>query len=114
MELESVLTFQNMYDLGKTENVLLYGDYKIPCTCKFTKNYLEIDCTAFVTEELVKDIVDTQVFKIDGVKFYRKDDLSIKNTKVGKPVICEFSLINVHPFVVENINLRDCVFGSKD
>lgn len=114
MELESVLTFQNMYDLGETPNVLLYGDYKIPCTCKFTKNYLEIDCTAFVTEELVKDIVDTQIFKINGVKFYRKDDLSIKHTPVGKPVICEFGLINEHPFKVEFINLRELVFNKNE
>lgn len=105
--MKSILSFQNIYDLDSAPNVLIYKDNKIPCICKTEADYVVIDCECLFTIELQDLIKNNTYIKINNVVFYVKNGFSIKETKVGKPVILKFGLVSKEPLQIHIISAHD-------
>lgn len=100
MKLNSILSFQEIYDLSPIYNVLIYKDYKIPCICRFYDKNLLINCKAYLKEDMLEKL--TKKIYINDIEFYIADRITTF-AEVGKAVYVEFTLINKKSFEIETI-----------
>lgn len=103
MNFISTLTFQDIYNYGKTPNILKYKDITIPCFCKFIDNNICIEAKTYFTIDMFEKLKNMDL-KINDIPFY-VSDLMFSETNVGEYVILKFNLISKKPFEIEQIKM---------
>lgn len=105
IKINSLLSFQNIYDYKETPNILEYEGSKMPCVARFTSsNFIQFDVRTYLNEKTLRLAQTSEHIEINDVAFYVSSHVADRYT-AGGILITKFVLTSKEPFDIENIDL---------
>ena len=110
IKIDSLLSFQDIYDYKETPNILEYEGSKMPCVAYFKpSNFIQFDVRTYLNEKTLRLAQTSKYIDINDVPFYVSSHVVDRYTVRGV-LITKFVLTSKEPFDIEHIDLTKGVF----